>query len=99
MGSRRDDQVRQAIEGSAVRLSDRVVVAQFTGAATLHQGTAEPVILVSRSDNAIKATEDEFDLAQCNWASPSVAQRLAVELKRTDDELSHRMAQEVRRIR
>jgi len=94
-----DNLVRQAIEGSAVRLSDRVVVAQFTGAATLHQGTAEPVILVSRSDNAITAAEDEFDLAQCNWASPPVAQRLGVELKRTDDELSHRMAQEVRRIR
>jgi hypothetical protein len=43
--------------------------------------------------------EDEFDLGQCNWASPSVAQRLPIELKRTDDELSHRMAQEVRRIR
>lgn len=95
----RDDQVRQAMEGSAVRLSNRVVVAQFTGAATLNQGTAEPVILVSRSGNAVKAMEDEFDLAQCNWASPSVAQRLAIELKRTDDELSHRMAQEVKRIR
>lgn len=94
-----DGQVHQAIEGSAVRLSERVVVAQFTGAATLNQGTAEPVIAVSRSGNALSAMEDEFDLGQCNWASPSVAQRLPIELKRTDDELSHRMAQEVRRIR
>ncbi len=94
-----DGQVHQAIEGSAVRLSERVVVAQFTGAATLNQGTAEPVIAVSRSGNALRAMEDEFDLGQCNWASPSVAQRLPIELKRTDDELSHRMAQEVRRIR
>jgi hypothetical protein len=94
-----DGQVVQAIEGSAVRLSERVVVAQFTGAATLNQGTAEPVIAVSRSGNALSAMEDEFDLGQCNWASPSVAQRLPIELKRTDDELSHRMAQEVRRIR
>lgn len=94
-----DGRVRQAIEGSAIRLSERVVVAQFTGAATLNQGTAEPVIAVSRSGNAVSAMEDEFDLGQCNWASPSVAQRLPIELKRTDDELSHRMAQEVRRIR
>jgi len=95
----RNGQVHQAIEGSAVRLSERVVVAQFTGAATLNQGTAEPVITVSRSGKALSALEDEFDLSHCNWASPSVAQRLPIELKRTDDELSHRMAQEVRRIR
>ena len=71
----------------------------FTGAATLTQGTAEPVIVVSESGRALEAMEDEFDLAQCNWASPSVAQRLPMELKRTDDELGHRMAQEVKRIR
>jgi len=94
-----DGQVRQALEGSAVKLSDKVVIAQFTGAATLRQGTAEPLILHSPSGNAVRAMEDEFDLAQCNWASPAVAQRLPVELKRTDDELSHRMAQEVKRIR
>ncbi len=82
-----------------MRLSDKVVIAQFTGAATLRQGTAEPVIMYAPSGNALKAMEDEFDLAQCNWASPSVAQRLPIELKRTDDELSHRMAQEVKRIR
>lgn len=95
----RDGQVGQAMEGSAIRLSNRAVLAQFTGAATLTQGTAEPVIVVSESGRALEAMEDEFDLAQCNWASPSVAQRLPMELKRTDDELSHRMAQEVKRIR
>jgi len=94
-----DGEVAQATEGSAIRLSNRAVIAQFTGAATLTQGTAEPVIVVSESGRALEAVEDEFDLAQCNWASPSVAQRLPMELKRTDDELSHRMAQEVKRIR
>lgn len=94
-----DGQVRQAREGSGVLLSDGVVVAQFTGAATLTQGTADPVILVARAGKVRKMIEDEFTFSQCNWASPSVAQRLPIELKRTDDELSHRLAQEVRRIR
>jgi hypothetical protein len=94
-----DGQVRQAKEGSGVLLSERLVVAQFTGAATLTQGTAEPVMLMARAGKVRKVIEDEFLFSQCNWASPSVAQRLPIELKRTDDELGHRMAQEVRRIR
>ncbi len=94
-----DGRVRQGREGNGVLLSDDIAVAQFTGAATLTQGTAEPVMLVSRTGRVRSAVEDEFASSQCNWASPSVAQRLPIELKRTDDELSHRLAQEVRRIR
>jgi hypothetical protein len=94
-----DGQARQAKEGSGVLLSEGIAVAQFTGAATITQGTAEPVMLVARSKKVRKVIEDEFAFSQCNWASPSVAQRLPIELKRTDDELGHRLAQEVRRIR
>jgi len=91
--------VRQAIEGRGVLLAESCGVAQFTGAATLNQGTAEPVMLVARAGKIKQSIEDEFVMSQCNWASPSVAQRLPIELKRTDDELSHRLAQEVKRIR
>jgi hypothetical protein len=94
-----DGQIRQAVEGRGVLLTESSGVAQFTGAATLNQGTAEPVMLVARAGKVKKSIEDEFAMSQCNWASPSVAQRLPIELKRTDDELSHRLAQEVRRIR
>ncbi|MCI0420304.1 MAG: hypothetical protein L0312_13950, partial [Acidobacteria bacterium] len=94
-----DGRVRQGREGNAVLVGDGVAVAQFTGAATLTQGTAEPVMLVSRNGKVREALEDEFASSQCNWSSPSVAQRLSIELKRTDDELKRRLAQEVRRIR
>jgi len=94
-----DGRVRQGKEGTAVLLGEGVAVAQFTGAATLTQGTAEPVMLISRTGKVQGAVEDAFASSQCNWASPSVAQRLPIELKRTDDELKRRLAQEVRRIR
>jgi len=85
--------------GPKASLGEGVAVAQFTGAATLTQGTAEPVMLISRTGKVQGAVEDAFASSQCNWASPSVAQRLPIELKRTDDELKRRLAQEVRRIR
>ena len=54
-------------------------------------------VLLSRSEgvNMLLAAEDFYATTHLNWSSPSVAQRLALELKRTDEELTTRAAQEV----
>jgi hypothetical protein len=72
-----------------------------TGEATLTQGTAEPVcIVVDKRCPLIKdAALSAFLAAQLNWSSPGVAQRLPLPLKRTDEELTARSDQEIRRIR
>jgi hypothetical protein len=45
------------------------------------------------------AAEHFFHSAQLNYSSPGVAQRLAAGLKRTDEELKTRAAQEIGRIK
>jgi len=97
----KDGLVANPLEGTAVQISSETVVLTTTGSATLHQGTAEPVMLVATSCNTdvLKAAESVFAGTQLNWSSPRVAQRLPLPLKRTDDELRARAAQEVRRLR
>lgn len=95
------EQVTNPIEGTALSVNRRLNVLACTGQATLTQGTAEPVALVANGhcqslDDAAQAT---FLAAQPNWSSPSVAQRLPLPLKRTDEGLTARSDQEVRRIR
>jgi hypothetical protein len=96
-----DGSVQHALEGTAVFLDERTVIMTNTGAATLHQGTAEPIILVARTDNINMANvaSDVHATTHLNWSSPGVAQRLPLVLKRTDDELESRASQEIRRIR
>ncbi len=93
--------VQHALEGSVVFLDERTVIIANTGAATLHQGTAEPLMLVARSDNInmSNVAQDVHATTHLNWSSPGAAQRLPLVLKRTDDELENRAAQEIRRIR
>jgi hypothetical protein len=92
--------VDNPLEGTAVTLCDAVGVVTSTGAATLHQGTTRPFLLVGVNGASISdAAEGSFYSAQLNYSSPGVAQRLPLELKRTDDELVTRAAQEVRRLR
>jgi hypothetical protein len=93
--------VRHAFEGTAILLDERTAVLTNTGAATLHQGTAEPVVLVANTDDVDMAAvaEDVHIAAHLNWSNPDVAQRLPLSLKRTDEELKSRAAQEVRRVR
>jgi hypothetical protein len=95
------DKVENPLEGRAVVLNDKTVLLTSTGAATLTQGTAEPLLISAngRCSSAIEATRATFDGAQLNWSSPTVAQRAPLVLKRTDDELTTRAAQEVRRLR
>lgn len=90
-----------ALEGTVVRLTDAMVMLTTTGRATLHQGTAEPLLLMGEGgvEALLRAADEVFCGAQLNWASPRVAQRLTLPLKRTDTELKARAAQEVRRLR
>ena len=95
-----NDNIEQIPEGIALFLDIKTVVLTTTGSPTLHQGTAEPIMLLSRSEgvNMLLAAEDFYATTHLNWSSPSMAQRLALELKRTDEELTTRAAQEVRRV-
>jgi hypothetical protein len=94
-------EIQQILEGDGIIIDGCTVILANTGAATLRQGTAEPVMLVGRIDNLnmFRVAENVHTSSQLNWSSPSVAQRLPIELKRTDDELKNRAAQEIRRIK
>lgn len=95
------NRVEQILEGTAICLDSRTVVLATTGAPTLNQGTAAPVMLVARSDNIDmnRVTEAVYASTHLNFSNPNVNQRLPLELKRTDDELKKRDSQEIRRIR
>jgi len=97
----RSGEVRHCLEGTTLLLDDRTVVLVNTGAATLTQGSAEPIMLIGRSDSIDMKAVAEYVHAtsQLNWSSPRVAQRLPLPLKRTDDELKNRAAQEIRRTK
>ena len=88
-------------EGNAFRLDTKTVVLANTGAATLSQGTAEPIMLVAHQDDVdISAiAQDVHSATHLNWSNPRIAQRLPIALKRTDEELTNRAAQEIRRIK
>lgn len=95
------NRVEQVLEGKGIYLDSRTVVLATTGAPTLHQGTAAPVMLVARSANVDmnRVTEAVNASTHLNFSNPNVNQRLPLELKRTDDELKKRDSQEIRRIR
>ena len=88
-------------EGIAFMLDARTVVLANTGAATLSQGTAEPIMLVAHQDdvNISAIAQDLHSTTHLNWSNPRIAQRLPIALKRTDEELTNRAAQEIRRIK
>jgi len=94
-------EVGHCLEGTPLLLDARTVVLVNTGAATLTQGTAEPIMLAGRSGGVDMKAVAEYVHAtsQLNWSSPGVAQKLPLPLKRTDEELKNRAAQEIRRTR
>ncbi|NPV89969.1 MAG: hypothetical protein HPY50_04240 [Firmicutes bacterium] len=95
-----NNQVINPLEGTTIRINNNITVITTTGEATLTQGTAEPLTLITteKNVNVIDIAEALFSSSQLNWSSPSVAQRLPLTLKRTDDELRVRASQEIRRI-
>lgn len=94
-------QAMNALEGTAIFLDRKTVVLASTGSATLHQGTARPLMLIANDESTdmLAVASDVFATAQLNWSSPRVAQRLPLPSKRTDDELQERAAQKIRRAR
>jgi hypothetical protein len=92
--------VDQPLEGTMVRINDHTVLLAATGAATLHQGTADLLTIVGgpRCSSIVDAAQSIFATCQLNWSSPKTAQRLPQPLKVTDEELIARAAQEVRRM-
>jgi hypothetical protein len=97
----RDGRVRHAMEGTATLPGGGKAILTNTGAVTLNQGTARPVVLIANGDGVDMAAvaEDVHTSAHLNWSSPDVAQWLPLSLKRTDEELRSRAAQEIRRIK
>ena len=91
--------VSNVTEATAVRLSHSSEILVTTGAGTLTQGTAEPLLIVAVNGGAVgDATDALAASAQLNWSSPGVAQRLPLPFKRTDEVLKKRSEQEIRRI-
>lgn len=91
-------EIQRVLEGTALLLDERTVILASTGAPTLNQGTTKPVMLEAQTDDVdmIAVAEDFYASSQLNWSSPNAAQRLAITLKRTDDELRNHVAQEIR---
>ena len=90
------------LEGTAVRIRPGAVILCTTGGACLTQGSADPLLLASNEGSTSDlddAVVHFFHSAQLNYSSPTVAQRLSAGLKRTDEELRSRAAQEIRRIK
>lgn len=97
-----DGNCENPLEGVAIRLNERMAIFNTTGRTTLHQGTAQPVMLsvgAGACREIMDAAEAMFQGAQLNWSSPATAQRWSPALKRTDEELKARADQEIRNIR
>jgi argonaute-like protein implicated in RNA metabolism and viral defense len=89
------------LEGTVLRLNSSTLVVASTGSATLHQGTANPFVLVTRDghDDIDRAGYAVLATSQLNWSSPRVAQRLPIHVKNSDELLQNRAAQLVRGFR
>jgi hypothetical protein len=96
-----DGTIHNPLEGTVIKLNNELAAITTTGSATLHQGTADPILIRSNGHctSLEDAAESIFVGAQLNWFSPGVAQKLPFALKITDDELTARYAQEIRRVR
>jgi argonaute-like protein implicated in RNA metabolism and viral defense len=97
----REGQILNVREGTACIIDAKTVVLANTGVATLSQGTVNPVMLVAHRDGVSisSVAQDVHSATHLNWSNPRVAQRLPIELKRTDEELTKRADQEIRRMR
>lgn len=89
------------LEKTLLKLNAKTVIVASTGAATLHQGTSKPFVIEGngRCPDIVGAATAAVTASELNWSSPKVAQRLPIYLKRADEDLKARDAQEVRRVR
>lgn len=99
--SESSNKARNAEVGTAILLNSQMVVVGNTGRETLNQGTVEPVVIEANGENFClsNAATAVHSSAQLNWSSPTVAQRLSLPFKRTDDELKSKKQQESRLIK
>ena len=92
----------KSLEGAFfdVHTTDWSIIAT-TGAATVRQGTPSPISIKNTFTNGdlSKIREDLFLTAQYSFSSPSVAQRLSLPLKKADEELQKKMAEEIKGLR
>jgi len=88
------------LEGSYLLLDRDTGILNTTGAGTLHQGTASPLLIRKKymECDLVKVLEDIFSTSQLNFSSPRVSQRLTYPAKRTDEQLKDKMAQEILRF-
>lgn len=88
------------LEGSYLLLDKDTAILNTTGAGTLHQGTASPILIRKKYTECdmVKVLEDIFITSQLNFSSPRVSQRLTYPAKRTDEQLKDKMAQEILRF-
>lgn len=89
------------LEGTVVALNEQMLAVATTGQATLHQGTAQPLLLKCAQGNPClhHAAEAICAAAHLNWDLPTMSQRLPLPVRRTDEELRSREAQQIRRLR
>ncbi len=87
--------------GTAVEVQAKMAVLGNTGRETLHKGTAEPVVIEANGhcSSLQDAVEAAHAASHLNWSSPTVAQRIGLPFKRTDEELKARVQQEIRHSR
>jgi hypothetical protein len=88
------------LEGTALIVNSRYVALATTGAATLRQGTAHPVVITGNGHcpDITEAARSVFFAAQLNWSSPQKAQRLPQTIRAADEQIQAREAQEIRRL-
>ncbi|MFQ5965365.1 MAG: hypothetical protein ACE5KZ_13905 [Candidatus Scalinduaceae bacterium] len=92
--------VSNVLEGESINLGNGAVLVFNTGSATINQRTAEPVILHIPQNVNVRPVVSDFNAgSHLNYSSPSVAQKLPLVLKRTDEQLRNKAAQEIKRIR
>jgi hypothetical protein len=89
------------LEGSYFVMDSTTAILATTGAGTINQGTAAPVMIRNKytKGDLLPMLRDIFLTSQLNFSSPRVAQRLTFSAKRTDEQLKDRMAQEIFRIK
>jgi hypothetical protein len=89
------------VEPTAIEITSAQAVFAGTTRMTLSQGTAEPVLLVKRSEgDSIRDVADSYaSTTQLNWSNPVKEQSIAVHVKRADEDLIARSQQEIKRTR
>lgn len=96
-----DDTSTNVLEGQAVYLDKARVLVSCTGMATLPSNvTAEPCLLEAHNGADMRRVARAFfAYAQLNYSTPAKAHREALPIHLTDQELSQKLAQDMRGIK